>query len=179
MLGAVLLVSRRYGTGSIRRDFGVRVRGSDIGWGLLLAIAARIVTGVVATLVLLAAGRLRGGGSGVGASALDTPRLVLMCLFLVVGAPLIEEIFFRGLLLRSLQTRLSAWVAVPVQALLFAAAHGLSSTGLGLITQLIGTFLFGLAAGIIVVQVRRLGPTMVGHALFNLAPAIALIVLST
>jgi membrane protease YdiL (CAAX protease family) len=180
MISALVLVSRRYGTGSIRRDFGLRARPVDLAWGLLIAFVARIVVGVVTILVLLAAGRLHteGSSSGLGAARLDGARLVLMCLFLVVGAPLIEEVFFRGLLLRSLQTRLTIWVAVPVQAVLFSAAHSLSSTGLGLIAQLIGTLLFGLAAGIIVHHFRRLGPTMVGHALFNLVPALVLISIS-
>jgi membrane protease YdiL (CAAX protease family) len=180
MLSVVIVVSRRYGSGRIRRDFGLRARPADAAWGLLLAFLARLVAGVVALVVLLAAGRLGHGTSpGLQPRHLDEARLVLMCLFLVVGAPLIEELFFRGLLLRSFQTRLPVWTAVSAQAVLFSVSHVFSSVGLGIAVQLLGALLFGLAAGFVVNHFRRLGPTIFGHAFFNLVAAIALIVVST
>jgi membrane protease YdiL (CAAX protease family) len=178
MFGAIVLVSRRYGTGSIGRDFGLRFGFVDVGWGLLLAIVARILTIVVVVLLVGLSGH-RPSGGGLGTKPLETPELVLMCLFLVVGAPLVEELFFRGLLLRSLQTRLRIEVAVPIQATLFAAAHALSNVGIVLVAQLISTLLFGLGAGFVVHHFRRLGPSMVGHALFNAVVAVVLVVIST
>jgi hypothetical protein len=62
---------------------------------------------------------------------------------------------------------------------LFAGAHALSNVGVALVAQLLSTLLFGLAAGLVVQHFRRLGPTMVGHALFNAVVAVALIVIST
>jgi membrane protease YdiL (CAAX protease family) len=180
LLGAVVLVSRRYGSGSVRQDFGVHVRWVDLGWGLLLAVVARMVAGVVVVVVLLASGRLENGGvAEQGAADLETATLVVAALVLVIGAPLVEELFFRGLLQRSLQTRLPVWGAVLTQAVLFSAAHVFASVGVLLIAQLIAVFLFGLAAGAVVQHFRRLGTTMVAHALFNAVVVVTLLVVAT
>lgn len=141
---------------------------------------ARALASVVLVLVLLATDRLKGGqAGGTGAEKLATTPLILTCLLLVVGAPVIEELFYRGLLLRSLQTRLSAWSAITVQALLFSASHVLSNVGVARVAQMIGALLFGLLAGAVVQHFRRLGAATIGHALFNAAVVIALIVVST
>lgn len=181
LLGAVALVSRRYGSGSVVRDYGFRFRLQDLGWGLLLAIVARVLTVVIGIVVLLAAGRSHSGrtATGLGSKPLEDALLVVVCVALVLGAPLVEELFFRGLMLRSLQTRLATPVAVGLQAVLFSAAHSLTTSGIGLVSELLSTLLFGLLAGAVVVRFRRLGPTIVAHSLFNLVVAIALIVIST
>jgi membrane protease YdiL (CAAX protease family) len=181
LLGAVIVVSRRYGSGSVVQDYGFRFRWNDLGWGLLLAFVARVLTAVIGVVVLLASGRLHSGrsASGLGTGALDTSVLVVLCVALVVGAPLVEELFFRGLMLRSLQTRVATPVAVGAQAVLFSACHALTTSGIGLITELLSTLMFGLLAGAVVVRFRRLGPTMVAHAFFNAVVAVVLIVVST
>ena len=48
---------------------------------------------------------------------------LLLAVLLVVGAPLVEEIFYRGLLLRSLKRHLPRGPVNPVGGLIFGAAH--------------------------------------------------------
>ncbi len=41
LVGAAWLASKKFGTGNIWRDFGLRFRGEDIGWGLVVSFVAR------------------------------------------------------------------------------------------------------------------------------------------
>ncbi len=47
----------------------------------------------------------------------------MLVLVAVVFAPLVEELFFRGLLLRSLQRRVGTGRAVALSSVLFGLAH--------------------------------------------------------
>ena len=85
----------------------------------------------------------------------------------VVAAPIVEEMIFRGLMLRGLLSRMSAWLAVGVQGLLFGAVHvdpvrGIGNIGLALVLSAVGV-VFGGAAYLL----RRIGPTILAHAIFN------------
>ena len=98
----------------------------------------------------------------------------LAVLFLaVLVAPVVEEIIFRGLLQRGLMSVLPPWVAIGIQGLLFGAAHvspdrGMGNIGLALVLAAVGV-VFGVAAHL----TRRLGPTMIAHAIVN---AVAMVV---
>ena len=98
--------------------------------------------------------------------------------FAVVGAPLIEELFFRGLLLRAFASRVPVVLAVVAQGLLFCLAHLTPTLGLANISVLAGTAAFGMLAGATAVWLRRLGANVVGHALFNLVAVVALLLLT-
>ena len=81
-------------------------------------------------------------------------------LILVVVAPLSEELFFRGLILRGLRSRYSDPKAVAVSALLFALVH-LNPY------QFLGPLILGLLAGWIFVKTGSLWPCMLLHAFNN------------
>ncbi len=88
-------------------------------------------------------------------------------LWLVVGAPVVEEVIFRlGLqqeLLRRLQPH-SAWLANGLTALAFAVAHSLShSPVMALLTLLPALFI-----GNFYQRSHRLAPCIALHAFFNL-----------
>ncbi|HEX2241145.1 MAG TPA: type II CAAX endopeptidase family protein, partial [Actinomycetota bacterium] len=87
--------------------FGVLLLGAFIPIGLLLNHGRLGLDPLVKLLV--------GGASGAG--------VILVGIVVVLGAPIIEEIYFRGLLYEKLRRR-SAWLAIPVTALLFTLAHG-------------------------------------------------------
>ncbi|MEY2425030.1 MAG: protease family protein [Actinomycetota bacterium] len=91
----------------------------------------------------------------------------LLAVLLVVGAPLVEEIFYRGLLLRSLQRYCPPWLAIVVCGVVFGAAH------FDLVT-LPGLALFGIVLAYLAHRSGRLGPSIVAHAAFNLVTVIAL-----
>ena len=66
-------------------------------------------------------------------------EVVLLVLMVVVGAPIVEELFFRGLVLRSIQARWNDGLALVASALLFALVHFQP-------LQFPGLFAFGLVA---------------------------------
>lgn len=176
LLGACVLASRRWGTGDLRADYAIRMRRSDVGLGLLLSLAARALAVVVVSLVALLAPRLAGTQSGVfDLVAEDRAALVALSLMLVVGAPVVEEIFFRGLLLRSLRCRLTLPLAVALQAVAFGAVHVDPAQGWGNVGVVLTLVAVGVVLGIVAERYRRLGPSMWAHAWFNLLPATILV----
>ncbi len=93
----------------------------------------------------------------------------------MVGAPFFEELFFRGLLLRSLARlfgSFAGWVgptaAVVVTGVLFGLAHAES-------LQLLGLAAFGIALSAIAYRTGRLGMNMFAHAAFNLTAVAAVV----
>ncbi len=108
-------------------------------------------------------------GIGTGAGFLVT------FLVLVVGAPVAEELFFRGLTFQVLKDhtgglapRLGAAVVVIGSGLLFAIAHFEP-------LQFLGLWAVGCVLGYLVLRTGRLGTSIVAHATFNLVAVIALL----
>jgi hypothetical protein len=102
------------------------------------------------------------------AAAHSSGSVVVIFLFLAVGAPLVEELFFRGLLLRSLLERTRPALAIPVSAVLFGLAHFEA-------LQFGGLAVFGLVLGVLAWRTGRLGPSIGAHAAFNAAAVAALV----
>jgi membrane protease YdiL (CAAX protease family) len=94
--------------------------------------------------------------------------LVVFGLFAVLAAPVIEEIFFRGILLRALWSKLSFGVAAVLSSALFAAVHGLNGATISI-------FIFALYLSY---MYRRLGSIVPGMALHAINNAIAFAVLA-
>lgn len=101
--------------------------------------------------------------------------ILVVAFVLVVGAPVCEEIFFRGLTLSVLRDRLGntrpivrAALSIFGSALLFALAHFEPLQFLGLVA--VGCVLAGLMW-----WTKRLGTSIVAHASFNLVALLALV----
>lgn len=88
----------------------------ELAWGLV--IGAGIVALSVAVLGI--AGIYQVGGVQLSAA-------ILSGLMFGVGPAIVEEVFFRGFLLRLFDNWFGSWVAVIVVSLVFALVHGLSS----------------------------------------------------
>jgi membrane protease YdiL (CAAX protease family) len=163
-MGALLIASRRKGAGRLADDFGLRVERRDLVPGVLLGLASQFVLLPLLYLPLrlldpdldlsAPARRLTGLGEGWG--------LVVLGLCVVVGSPLVEELFFRGLLLRSLARRFGPAWGVALSALAFGAVHAQPLQFLGLVA-------FGVVLGLLAQRSGRLGPALVAHAAFNAA----------
>lgn len=167
--------SRRYGTGRVADDYGFRVRRSDIPVGIGLAAVARLLVFVaVVPLVLLLDQPVMRNLSPLGDGAAGAGALVLVAV-LVLGAPVVEELFFRGLLQRSLEAALPAAWAIVVQAVVFGAAHLDGELGLANVVVFVSTAIGGVVFGIAARSTRRLGPAVAAHASFNVLPAVLLL----
>ena len=101
-------------------------------------------------------------------SSFDTPfEIAIFCLVAVVAAPVVEELFYRGLMLRGLTHHVHPALAVVISAFVFAAVHFQ-------LIQLVGLFLFGLIAGAVVYFTDRVGVSIVLHMAFNLTAVVGL-----
>ncbi len=87
-------------------------------------------------------------------------EVILLVLMVVVGAPIIEELFFRGLLMRSIQARWNDGLALVVSAVFFALVHFQPILIPGLVV-------FGLITGTCAQRTGRLGMGILAHAAFN------------
>lgn len=167
---AVLVVwsCRRYGTGSPRADLGFRFQWSDLGWGVLLFIGTRIVQAMV-TLPLIAIPSLR-VSSEHHSDVLRGQPIEMLITLLIVGvlvAPVVEELVFRGVLLRSLLDEVGGAGAAVVQGVLFGVYHFSPDMGLYNIVLITANGTFGVIFGFVARARRSLGTGVVAHAITN------------
>jgi CAAX protease family protein len=175
--GAAWLATRVRGTRSFADDLGLRFRWIDLV-GIPIGVGGQILVALIYVPIAqhvhnfnqqfnAPSQRLTGGSHGAG--------YLVIGICTVVGAPFFEELFFRGVLLRSL-TRLfgdvGRWVgptlAIVVTGVLFGLAHAES-------LQLLGLAVFGVILSFIAYRTGRLGMNMVAHATFNLMAVAAVL----
>ncbi|MGH9165042.1 MAG: lysostaphin resistance A-like protein [Acidimicrobiales bacterium] len=169
LVGGTVLASRRRGTGRLSQDLGLRLEGRDVLPGVAAGVLSQLV--ILPLLYLPVrlfthdldlseeARKVTGLGSG--------PGLVLLSLCIVIGAPLAEEIFFRGLLQRTLARRFGATWAVAGSALIFGVTHFQP-------LLLPGLTAFGVVLAVLTRRSGRLGPALVAHMAFNAVTILAL-----
>lgn len=170
---AVMLwfVSDRHGSGDLVADYAVRFEPLD-----LVAVPVGILTQLVLVpLVYLplravwpdtfSQDRLEERTRDIVEVAGGT-SVVLLVLLVVVGAPLIEELVYRGLLQRSFAARISDPLALLAASAWFAVIHFRA-------LELPGLFVAGLVFGICLLVTKRLGTAIVAHASFNATALLA------
>jgi len=162
MLGVALWASTRKGQGPVR-DYGLVFRWGDVPFGLIVGVLTQIAatllyvpllwwTSVDANDISKPARELTDKAHGSG--------VVLLILVVVVAAPIVEEIFFRGLVLRTLRRRFNDTWAIVISSAVFAAAHFEP-------LQFPALFVFGLVAAVLATRTGRLGPGIWAHVAFN------------
>jgi membrane protease YdiL (CAAX protease family) len=160
-------VSRHWGVGRLGPDIGLQPRWSDLGWGPVIWLAALGAQIAVAAIVVGLGVPFSGNTDRVSGFHADRTYIVSIVITAVVAAPIVEEMVFRGVVLRGLRSRLPIVAAVVLQGVLFGAAHfdpvrGTGNLGLMMVLSGVG-ITFGAAAALL----RRIGPTIVAHAIFN------------
>jgi hypothetical protein len=164
-------LGRRFGVGSISADYAFQVRLVDVvAVAVGAALQVAVVPGLYAPLratwpetfsdealeenVRRLVERATGGW------------LVVLWLIVVLGAPVVEEIVYRGLLQGAALRRFSPAVAIAVSAALFALIHFRP-------VEYPGLFVVGVVLGVCAWWTGRLGPAVIAHMAFN-ATALAL-----
>jgi len=94
-------------------EFGRAGAWRELGAGLVLGFALFAATiGILAALGLYQIRGVRGD-----------PLLLIVPLAISVGAGVIEEVLFRGVIFRIIESSLGTWIALAISALLFGAVH--------------------------------------------------------
>ncbi len=175
--GAPWLASRTQGTRNFVRDLGLRFRPIDL-LGILIGIGGQILVAIMYAPFQHQihdfngpSHKLTGGSHGGG--------FVIIAIATVVFAPAMEELFFRGLLLKALVRLFTPMraaggaraagvvLAVIADGLLFGLAHGEW-------VQLAGLAAFGMILAAVSYRTGRLGMNMVAHGTFNLVAILAI-----
>lgn len=170
LLGVPVIATRLRGNGPIA-DLGWWTTWSDAPIGLVIGVVCQIVLVPLVTLPVFLL-------SDVDEDALAEPAreltdratgagVVVLVLVVVVMAPLAEEVFYRGLVQRSLARRWPIWPAMIVTSLVFAASHFQA-------LQFPALAAFGLVLSVIAHRTGRLGLNTWAHVGFN-ATTVALL----
>lgn len=160
-VGAAIVVTRS------GRRIGLRVAPHDI-WFLLVGMALQGVV-YLAYLHVHESGSSKGTNQLLGGSA--GWLLVFTGFLTVVVVPVVEESYFRGVLLRGL---LGAWrtrvaiVGVSCSVLADALLFGVAHLGVDEWYQLPGLAFLGAVLAVLAIRTGRLGPSILTHAGFNL-----------
>lgn len=168
-LGVPLYVARR-GDG-LASTFGFWMKPLDAPKGLAIGLVTQLVLVPLLYLpIQLLVGELDVSEAAreLTDRATDPGGVILLMLIVAVGAPVVEELFFRGLVQTVLVARFGPLVGVVGQAALFAVVHFQ-------VIQLPGLLLFGLVAGELTRRSGRLGPAIWAHVGFN-AVSVAVLV---
>ena len=160
---------RRFGSGSLRDDLGARFRWSDLGFGPVLFIGARVAQVVVTLPLLLGAAAVRNSSKRYAhiERVQSTSSLLTLAVVGILVAPVVEELLFRGVIQRSLITTVGSKRAAVIQGVLFGLYHFAPFLGLYNLLLLTANSVFGIIFGFVARRRRTLGTGMIAHALTN------------
>lgn len=160
-LGVPILASRYKGRASLAGDFGLSARWSD---------AAGLAAGAACQLLILPAmyfviQRVTGDldvsrPARELAERVDGAAFVVVALVVTFAAPVVEELFYRGLFLRAAIRRFGSTWAVLGTSAIFGISHFQ-------LVQFPGLFLFGVVLAVLAVRTGRLGASIAAHVAFN------------
>lgn len=166
------LVWRAEGLMPLMASVRLRFLSSDWKWvfggiGVQIAIALAITLPIV---TLFGSDDEQAIGQLV-TDAVGAPEILASFVVIVLAAPLVEEILFRGVLYSALRRSTTRTLAWHLQAVVFAISHLLDPAALFAVP---GLYVAGLVLGWAVDRTQRLGPAVALHAGFNLLGWVAL-----
>jgi membrane protease YdiL (CAAX protease family) len=174
LVGAVVLAARK-ASGVVATEFRLRFQPRDIPIGLLCGAGAQLV----ATQVTYPVYRLLGIDTDqvgqvaekLADRAVSGVDVFVLVLLVVLGAPVIEELFYRGLVFGSIERRFGGVAAVLGSSVVFALVHFQ-------LYDLLPLFVAGLVFALLRARYGRLGPGIWAHIGFNLIAVVALLATS-
>jgi membrane protease YdiL (CAAX protease family) len=165
MLAGLWMLSIRLGRGSFADDYGLRFKLVDLV-GVPVGVLSQLVVVRLVYWPLERGWPQTFSRSHVERNARDLYDrahggwLLGLVAVVVIGAPFVEELMYRGLLQGALVRRLNDAVAVVAVAAFFALIHFRW-------VELPGLFVFGLILGVCALRTGRLGMGIVAHMAFN------------
>jgi len=159
--------SHRWATGRLGPDIGLSARWADLGWGPVVWFGALGAQLAAASIVIALGLPIASNTDAISDVDVDRTYVVSIVITAVIAAPLVEEMVFRGVVMRGLRSRLHVVAVVVLQGVLFGAAHVDPVRGAGNLGLVLVLSSVGIAFGVATALLRRLGPAIVAHALFN------------
>ncbi len=165
MVGAIWYLGSRFGVGHLSEDFGLSFRLVDL-IGVPLGVITQLVLVRLVYLPLEALWPHTFALDKIEERARTTYQsahgggLLLLVLVVVVGAPLVEELTYRGVLQGAFTRRVNDWIGVVIVAAWFAVVHFQP-------IEIPGLFVVGLVLGACAARAGRLGLGVVTHLAFN------------
>ncbi len=165
------LVSKWKGIG-FQADWRVYFKVEDIWLGFVTAViglAAAFIAGSAVSWLVDLSDEAEADNTQFLRDAEGSPWLYVMLFAVVVGAPVSEELFFRGLALRAFErtARGNKVVAVLASAFVFSLPHFIGTGWQGTAVLLSSIFMVGVVLAVAVYQTGRLGTAIVAHMMFN------------
>ena len=167
--GGIAWVASQKGR-SLRQDFGFALRISS--WR---AVFIGIGLALFGNAMLLPLTRWISERQDVVEDLRSSTGLKRLVIVLGAGvvAPVVEELMFRGLLLRALRRRMQPVLAIAVQALVFGFAHTLSPSW-GNFAAVPGITVLGVASGVAAEETGDLSASILMHFGVNLLALVLL-----
>ena len=170
-----IVVAKWKGNGVVR-DFRLRFKPIDLligpALGIAIAIGAAIV-GLIVSTALGVAGSEDNTNTAILTDHKDSLWIYGIIFMAVVGAPLSEELFFRGLALSAMEKRWGPRAGLIGSSVLFVLPHYtfVAWRETAVIFAAIG--FVALALGAVVQKTNRLGPSIMAHCTFNTVAVLA------
>ena len=158
-------VSQRFGSRVFTRDYFFKFRKVDL-WGVPIGVVSQLVLVGLVTWPFRMAFPDKFAPELVEKRARDLfdnatgGWLVVLVIVVVVGAPLVEELVYRGLIQSSLSGRFGDNSALLISSVWFAVVH------LQLV-ELPGLLAFALVLSFCFKRTNRLGMSVIAHVAFN------------
>lgn len=156
-----------------------------VGWGfswrtdLKIAVVFAVVLRSVEQLVGLLLTRLGVDTDALGNSDMLTAAghgwLVVLGLGAAVGAPVTEELFFRGLVLQVAARKFGPVLGVVASSMLFGLMHA-QATAAATAYTVTSTAVVGAGLALLVLRTGRLGTSIVSHAVFNASAVLLMLI---
>lgn len=168
LVGWPIIATRLRGNGPVI-DLGIRLTWRDVGMGLAGGVVSFAVAGALAGVSAWIFGDFSSSAGDAAAELADSagrPLVVVFAFMLALGAPVVEEIAFRGLLFAGLRKHgFSPLITIALSALVFALFHFEPARIL-----VVGGI--GLVLGFLRWRTGALGAGMIAHCVNNLPAAI-------
>jgi membrane protease YdiL (CAAX protease family) len=161
LLGAVAVAAHRRQSRAASAELTTRIRFRITWMDVLVgAFVGLLLRCVMIAIELFSVGHVTSSSS---MFVVDHDLLWLATAIIApaIIAPVVEELFFRGLVLPAIGT---SWIGIVGSAIIFSAVHLVN--GFHLLTA-VSTFIVGIVLALLAVRTKRLGAGIVAHIVYN------------
>jgi membrane protease YdiL (CAAX protease family) len=167
MAVVALWASRWFGTGDLRRDLGLRFKRPDLLVFVVGGLGLWVLEILLTVILRLGDVPMRSNGETI-AQVRDRPAVFAVIAFAaIVGAPIFEELCFRGVIQRSLNSWMGGVAAIVATGCLFGIYHYTPQFGTGNLGMVVVLAALGMVLGTLAHRTGRLAPSMLAHSGLN------------